>query len=209
MGPSGYGFLHPSIIGASDPVRQDFINLTQAAAAALDMNAYVHWDDYNNALLASTSNLTEYSVDSGEDYSAVELDGHTTRSLAEIADGLGANAVSKEDPNTLAMEAYLRHFDNTDIQTVFSPVMPYVEDWVGNVAVFRELIRWTDPNTEQSVANQLLALPRGTLGYIYQLPEVDMQSVEKLGGLLQGTNVTLVDHRHLRTVALAKIQHEQ
>ncbi len=49
MGPSGFGFLHPSAIASGDPLREAMIKLTAAAADQLDMTAYVHWDEYNNA----------------------------------------------------------------------------------------------------------------------------------------------------------------
>ncbi|CAE7692772.1 unnamed protein product [Symbiodinium sp. CCMP2592] len=43
MGPSGYGFLHPS----SNTKQAILRNLTVEAARKLDMCAYVHWDNYN------------------------------------------------------------------------------------------------------------------------------------------------------------------
>ncbi|CAE7227035.1 unnamed protein product, partial [Symbiodinium sp. CCMP2456] len=43
MGPSGYGFLHPS----SNTKQAILRNLTVEAAEKLDMCAYVHWDSYN------------------------------------------------------------------------------------------------------------------------------------------------------------------
>ncbi|CAE7815866.1 unnamed protein product [Symbiodinium sp. KB8] len=43
MGPSGYGFLHPS----SNTKQAILRNLTVEAAEKLDMCAYVHWDNYN------------------------------------------------------------------------------------------------------------------------------------------------------------------
>ena len=43
MGPSGYGFLHPS----SNTKEALLTNLTVQAAEKLDMCAYVHWDAYN------------------------------------------------------------------------------------------------------------------------------------------------------------------
>ena len=79
-------------------------------------------------------------------------------------------------------------------------------DWIGNVATFRELVRWSNADSAESVAVNLMALPPGTLGYLYQLPDVDMQSVEVLGDLLKNSNITLVDHRHLRELALSKLQ---
>jgi len=43
MGPSGYGFLHPS----SNTKQAILRNLTVEAAEKLDMCAYVHWDNYS------------------------------------------------------------------------------------------------------------------------------------------------------------------
>lgn len=58
LGPSGYGYLHPSIIDPTDPVLEDFVLRTTAAADLLSASAYVHWDDpsspYSNSNLTST-----------------------------------------------------------------------------------------------------------------------------------------------------------
>jgi hypothetical protein len=41
MGPSGYGFMHPSIIAPDDPLLQEMIDRTSAAAALLSSSACV------------------------------------------------------------------------------------------------------------------------------------------------------------------------
>lgn len=48
LGPSGAGFLHPSLINASDPLLQGFVNETLDALKLLGASAYVQWDEYNN-----------------------------------------------------------------------------------------------------------------------------------------------------------------
>ncbi|BDA45333.1 hypothetical protein COCOBI_07-1200 [Coccomyxa sp. Obi] len=48
MGPSGFGFMHPSIIAPDDPLIDVMINRTATAAAMLSSSAYVHWDNYDN-----------------------------------------------------------------------------------------------------------------------------------------------------------------
>ena len=50
LGPSGYGFLHPSIIPDSDPLLPQYVNATLEALRNLSMSAYVHWDEYDNQL---------------------------------------------------------------------------------------------------------------------------------------------------------------
>lgn len=207
MGPSGYGFLHPSIISSSDPARQEMISCTEAAAIALDMEAYVHWDDYNNALSYATASNTVHGP--SPMHSKVQR-GHSMQAqCGKLQNHSQAqkHSMPMSNENSLAMEAYIRHFNNSSIHTVFSPIIPYMPDWIGNVATFRELVRWTSAQSVESIASILQALPSGTLGYVYQLPDVDMQSVETLGGLLANANVTLVDHRHLHILALAKLQY--
>ncbi len=54
MGPSGYGYLLPSIINPSNPLLEDFVLRTTAAADVLSASAYVHWD----APTSPYSNLT-------------------------------------------------------------------------------------------------------------------------------------------------------
>ena len=213
LGPSGYGFLHPSLMAPSDPARHDMIKYTKAVASALDMNAYVHWDHYNNALVNATAAAAQHEVDSANEVSVAQRESVSKSWLDDVLDTdsiqiphTGNAPVQENQRNSLAVEAYIKHFDNSSIGSVFSPIMPYVTDWIGNVATFRELVRWSNADSAESVAVNLMALPPGTLGYLYQLPDVDMQSVEVLGDLLKNSNITLVDHRHLRELALSKLQ---
>ena len=48
MGPSGYGFLHPSLIDAQDPLAAQLVNDTLAAGGLMQAQGFVLWDEYNN-----------------------------------------------------------------------------------------------------------------------------------------------------------------
>ncbi|DBA87134.1 TPA: hypothetical protein ACH3X2_005239 [Trebouxia sp. C0005] len=182
LGPSGYGFLHPTAIAPHDSLRQVMINMTSAAAAQLDMSSYVHWDEYDNS---NTHQMTSTQ------YSGL----HADETLLLKSDSLKVG--------TAAMEGYIANFQNTSIQAVFSPITPYVHRWIGKVATFRELIRWTGSATHRpsDIADMLLQLSRGTMGYVYKLPDITMQDVEDLGLALQNTHVKLVGHRELTMLA--------
>ena len=192
------------------------INLTLAASKALDIDAYVHWDDYDNASLDPSHKEAQPDVQDGTRLSRVDhvaqhvdsprllcQDVKTCRS----AGSQGMPPRSAGWQNTLAMEAYIAQFNQTSIHTVFSPIMPYVRDWIGDVATFREVVRWTNAGPE-TLADQLFALPPGTLGYVYQLPDVNMQAVEQLGSLVRDSHVVLVDYRHLRMLAMEKLSEQ-
>ncbi|MGI8906641.1 MAG: hypothetical protein ACR2IE_09150 [Candidatus Sumerlaeaceae bacterium] len=43
MGPSGYGYLHPTL----NPYHASFVTSTSLAAQSMITNCYVHWDEYN------------------------------------------------------------------------------------------------------------------------------------------------------------------
>ncbi len=182
LGPSGYGFLHPTAIAPHDSLRQIMINMTAAAAAQLNMTSYVHWDEYDNANAHQMTSTQHKNLHADE-----------TLLLQSEPSNMG----------TAAMEEYIANFQKTSIQAVFSPITPYVHRWVGRIATFRELIRWTGSATDSpsAVADMLLQLPRGTMGYVYKLPDITMQDVEALGLALQDTHVKLVGHRELAVLA--------
>ena len=218
MGPSGYGFTHPSSMATADPIRQTMINLTAHAASSLDMQAYVHWDDYNNNAAALASAATQGGTPKLSAAHAQRLMAAATkvdRSSSE-SDADGAmirtemnSSGDATDYNRLAMESYISQFANTSIQAVFSPIMPYVHKYIDDIVTFREWIRWTDSSvaTSSVIAQTLLKFPKGSLGYVYKLPDISMQNVEVLGTALQGTHVKLVGHRELTSLAnQAKVQ---
>lgn len=182
LGPSGYGFLHPTAIAPRDPLRQIMINMTSAAAAQLNMTSYVHWDEYDNSNTHQMTSTQHRSL-------------HSDEILLLKSESLNVG--------TAAMEEYIANFQNTSIQAVFSPITPYVHRWIGRIATFRELIRWTGSaaDSPSAVADMLLQLPRGTMGYMYKLPDITMQDVEALGLALQNTHVKLVGHRELAMLA--------
>ena len=220
MGPSGYGFLHPS-----------------------DMTAYVHWDDYDNAaiaevgytvlqnasqaLLHETNDAAHHNRDAQyqlaqQQESAELLRNDTVHELGRIA--MERQSAHQQDRAELlqnatvhelgriAMQRYIARFEGTSIQAVFSPIMPYVSRWIGNIATFHELIRWTNSQATPPdvVAQQLLKLPQGSFGYVYKLPDITMHEVEALARCLANTHVELVGHRELVKLAhQARTAHSQ
>ena len=212
MGPSGYGFTHPSSIAAADPIRQNLINLTAHAASSLDMQAYVHWDDYNNNAVDLAFSATPGvgpKVAAAYEQQLTAAAAKVSRSRFEGAAGgamIGAELSGGGDVmdhNRLAMELYISEFANTSIKAVFSPIMPYVHKYIDGIVTFREWVRWTDSSvaTPSIVAESLLKIPKGSLGYVYKLPDISMQDVEVLGAALQDKHVKLVGYRELTSLA--------
>ena len=55
-----------------------------------------------------------------------------------------------------------------------------------------------------NVSASLLALPRGTITYVYKIWDVSFEAVEELGAALKGTHVKLVDVRAMSELVRAK-----
>lgn len=220
MGPSGFGFTHPSAIAMQDPIRQSMVNLTAHAGTSLDMIAYVHWDDYNNNAFKLASQEVNVTIPSTPTplkgqfpgaASASSLDRHDQHQQLSYSGGCNTGTVEKElyrsglvsDQNTLAMEQYIAQFANSSIQAVFSPITPFVHKHIGDIVTFRELVRWTDSaaTTSSVVAEMLTKIPKGKMGYVYKLPDISMYDVEALGKALQRTHVKLVGHHEMVSMA--------
>lgn len=233
LGPSGYGFLHPSIIEPSDPLLSTFINGTRAAAELLSTSAYVHWDDYDNSCVTNGHMDTsggeapagcrpntdtggsqgigkagivagcgsQGDVKSLQNYSAgcVAVDckhGHDhIRAQDSGKAGLAAGC-----KNELDMERYLQRLEGTNIQSVFSPILPFVPRHIGRLATFRELYRWFGKESGASLAQRLGKYRRGTIGYVYMIPDVPLDSMEELGRRLP-EHVELVGYRELAEIS--------
>lgn len=106
--------------------------------------------------------------------------------------------------NEPAMQAYLNRLSNTSIQSVYSPITPYVPAQIGTLETFRELYRWFGPSDPgAAVAQKLGELPRGSLGYLYKLPDVGLDQVEALAKALP-SHVQLVGYRELAELAKAR-----
>lgn len=227
MGPSGFGFTHPSAIAMQDPIRECMVTLTAHAATSLDMIAYIQWDDYNNNALKWASqqvNVTTLSTPPPPLFkgsfpggaSVSSLDRHDQHQQLSYSAGCNTGMVQKElyrsgcvpNQNTLAMEQYIAQFANSSIQAVFSPVMPFVRERIGDIVTFRELVRWTESAvaTSSIVAETLTKFPKGKMGYVYKLPDISMYDVEALGKALQDTHVKLVGHREMVSLARQMIQ---
>lgn len=215
MGPSGFGFTHPSAIAVQDSIRQTLVKLTAHAASSLDMIAYVHWDDYNNEASkqapverdvtdSSTPKLHQQGFLAGSlsDINRQDQNQQLSYSTSMVTDELYPDGVVSNQ-NTFAMEQYIAEFVNSSIRAVFSPITPFVHQHIGDVVTFRELVRWTNSAsaTPPVIAEMLNKLPEGTMAYVYKLPDVSMHEVEALGKILQGTHVKLVGHRELVSLA--------
>lgn len=220
MGPSGFGFTHPSAIAVQDSIRQTLVKLTAHAATSLDTIAYVHWDDYNNEASklaseerdvtgSSTPTMHEEGFLAGPSVS--DLKRHDQHQQLSYSGSYSTSMVQEElypaslisNQNTFAMEQYIAQFVNSSIRAVFSPITPFVHQHIGDVVTFRELVRWTNSAlaTQSVIAETLTKLPKGTMGYVYKLPDISMHEVEALGKVLQGTHVKLVGHRELVSLA--------
>lgn len=216
MGPSGFGFTHPSAIAQEEPIRQTLVNLTAHAASSLDMAAYVHWDEYNNdvsefesqkedSMRSSVPPLHGLSLGKASALSNGTQDQHPGLSYSGGRNtGMDVEELySGAEQDTLAMEKYIAQFANTSIRAVFSPITPYVHKLVGDVVTFRELIRWTNSAAvaPSVIAQTLTKLPKGSMGYVYKLPDITMHEVEVLGRALQGSHVKLIGHREMINLA--------
>ena len=233
LGPSGYGFLHPSIIEPSDPLLSAFINGTRAAAELLATSAYVHWDDYDNSCV----NDGHIDTSEGEAPAGCQPDTDTGGSQgigkARIVAGCGSEGDEKSYQNRSAgcmavncqhgldldgsqnkskarsavgckneldMERYLRRLEGTNIQSVFSPILPFVPRHIGKLATFRELYRWFGKESGASLAQRLGRYRRGTIGYVYMIPDVSLDSMEELGRSIP-QHVELVGYRELAQIS--------
>ena len=107
--------------------------------------------------------------------------------------------------NELDMERYLRRLAGTNIKSVFSPILPFVPRHVGELATFRELYRWFGTESGASLARRLGKYRRGTIGYVYMIPGVSMDSMEELGRELP-EHVQLVGHRELAEIGRGLVQ---
>ena len=93
-----------------------------------------------------------------------------------------------------------RRFNGTAISSVLSPILPWVAARIGSLDTFRELHRWFGGESAAAVAAKLGRLPRGTLGFVYKIPDVGMERVEALAQALP-PHVQLVGYRELRQLA--------
>ena len=104
------------------------------------------------------------------------------------------------------MAAYLSRFNNSAIQSVFSPIQPAVPAYIGNLETFTEVHRWFGSETAARVAVDLARLRKGSLAYVYKLPDVGIDQVEVLARALP-PHVQLVGYRELAELARQKRKH--
>jgi len=207
MGPSGYGFLHPSLIDREDPLLPAFINRTEAAAELLDTSAYVHWDDYDNACFkCGVDRRNASTARGGRALSDVLRQERQQAAEAEEGSGMNKLCTNSESEmgagcrNELDMERYLRRLAGTNIKSVFSPILPFVPRHIDELATFRELYRWFATDTGASLAKRLGNYRRGTVGYVYMIPGMTMDAMEELGRNVP-EHVKLVGYRELADIS--------
>ena len=233
LGPSGYGFLHPSIIEPSDPLLSTFINGTRAAAELLSSSAYVHWDDYDNRCVtdghmdrsggeapagcrpdtdtggSQGSGKARIMAGCGRQGDVKSLQSYSAGCVAvDCKHGLdhiraqdsGNAGLAAGCKNELDMERYLRRLEGTNIQSVFSPILPFVPRHIGKLSTFRELYRWFGKESGANLAQQLGRYCRGTIGYVYMIPDVPLDSMEELGRRVP-EHVELVGYRELAEIS--------
>lgn len=103
----------------------------------------------------------------------------------------------------LRMEEYLRRLEGSSIKSVFSPVTPFVPRHVGKLAVLQEVYRWFKEESNGSVAERLGHFRKGTIGYVYMIPGVSMDSLEDLGQNVPD-HVQLVGYRELADISMSR-----
>ena len=121
------------------------------------------------------------------------------------ATGVPSNGAGGAFPplGELAMERYLRRFEGTAIRTVLSPITPFVPAKIGTLRTFREVHRWFGAEGAARVGAALGRLPRGTLGYVYKIPDVGLDAVEALARAVPA-HVQLVGYRELAQLTDSK-----
>ena len=116
---------------------------------------------------------------------------------SQVRSKAGSAAGCKDE---LDMERYLRRLEGTNIQSVFSPILPFVPRHIGELATFRELYRWFGKESGASLAQRLGRYRRGTIGYVYMIPDVPLDSMEELGRSIP-EHVELVGYRELAEIS--------
>ncbi|KAK9793994.1 hypothetical protein WJX73_001371 [Symbiochloris irregularis] len=182
LGPSGAGFLHPSLIDASDPLVQVFINQTLDALKLLGASAWVQWDEYDN---------------------------HARRSgTASLEQARGTQRLHQPLQEE-AMQAYVSRFKGTGV-AVFSPITPYLPPWVDDgIPTFTEWVRWFASKPTKEVADFLNGEGlKGELGFMYMIIDIGMDRLRELMPLLEA-HVELVGYRELVQLAHQKREYER
>ena len=106
------------------------------------------------------------------------------------------------------MEAYVQNFQGKGV-SVFSPILPPLPRWVGDIPTFVEWIRWFGNTPTEDIAHNLNDKGHiGDLGYVFMIIDVDMGALANLTELLS-PHVQLVGYRELIELAHQKREHER
>lgn len=176
LGPSGYGYIYPALMDTTDQTA--FANATAHAAKRLGMGGYVHWDFVGDFL------GKPFTRDSAG----------TLNFLKEVANAWGADGVALlGGPSGVGPSPHIPDRVKPDLAIV-KPIS------------LRDLpiSNWDRYTHAANVSASLLALPRGTISYVYKIWDVGFAAVEELGVALKGTHVKLVDVRALPELVRAK-----
>jgi hypothetical protein len=190
MGPSGFGYVYPGIMDRRSQTA--FANATAAAGASLGMTGYTHWDwvsDFPKALP-----FLEDIARTGLEVAMVATVPDVYK--PDIPDVIGGRLAIVKPTSVLVEGVGQWNVDDagapkgcdkcTIPPTAACPVC-------------------VQPNpSAASLAEKLLAIPKGEITYIYKIWSVNFTAVEALGKALQGTHVEIVDYRVLAQLVKEK-----
>ena len=176
LGPSGYGYTYPALMDATDQTA--FANATAHATKRLGMGGYVHWDFVGDFL--------------GKPFTR---DGAGSLNfLKEAAKAWGSDGVALlGGPSGVGPSPHIPPRvkpDLTVVKPIFQRDLP-ISNWERQIPA-------------ANVSASLLALPRGTITYVYKIWDVGFAAVEELGVALKGTHVKLVDVRTMPELVCAQ-----
>ena len=190
FGPSGYGYVYPGLLDRSSQTA--FANVTAAAGASLGMTGYTHWD-WVSDFSASLPFL--------EDIARTGLDTAMVATVPDIwkpniPDVVGGRlAIVK--PTSVVSEG-VGQWDADDANapkgcgTCTIPPTPSCPVCV-------------QPNpSAASLAQKLLAIPKGEITYIYKIWSVNFTAVEALGREKDALRRAKHDDDSAKVVALAE-----
>jgi|EP01047_Picozoa_sp_COSAG01_P005567 hypothetical protein len=180
LGPSGFGYAYPALMDAID--QAVFANATVHAARQLGMSGHVHWDFVGDFL--------------GKPFTREGAGSLAFLEEAAKAWGVeGGGLALLGGPSAVGPSAHIPPRVKPDLTVVKPP------DWLPG--------DWQRQLPAANLSVSLLALPRGTITYVYKIWDVSFAAVEELGVALQGTHVKLVDYRTMPGLVRAKAAAEQ
>ena len=162
-----------------------FANATVHAAKQLGMGGYVHWDFVGDFLDPYTP------IELGKNHGAGSLN-----FLEEASKAWGEGGVALlGGPSAVGPSPLIPSRVKPGGLTVVKPPSVLRGEWA---------LAWQRNIPAANMSASLLALPRGTITYIYKIWDVGYAAVEELGVALKGTRVKLVDIRAMPELVRAK-----